>query len=103
MLLSIPDRRPPVFHLDGRGQWDWFIQEGALEVSECCLGPVLGRGGSVFVLIGQLGSHGDGTCEVGGRTMPLLHQLVTSVTVVSLGRKGTGGHSGSSSCCKGRP
>lgn len=53
MLLSIPDRRPPVFHLDGRGQWDWFIQEGALEVSECCLGPVLGRGGSVFVLIGD--------------------------------------------------
>lgn len=24
----------------------------------------LGRGGSVFVLIGQLSSHGDGTCEV---------------------------------------
>ena len=70
MLLSIPGRRSSVFRLDGGGQWDWFIQEGALEASECWLWPVLGRGGSVFVLIGQLGSHGDGTCEVGGRTMP---------------------------------
>lgn len=25
----------------------------------------LGGGGLVFVLIGQLGSHGDGTCEAG--------------------------------------
>lgn len=38
----------------------------------------LGRGVLVLVLIGQLGSHGDGSCEAGGgqggrgeRTMPL--------------------------------